>query len=189
MRVSTIEDRFQDLLDRPGSESLLAARDLVIAHDNFPISPVFWARLDALLAANSFSELLAYCRFFQAVACLSPRFHFCRAIAYDGIGDAGRRDQSKATHQKLLKALADTGDGTQAAPFIITYLSDEYDLMKAFGCEAVGHHTAQQHAGVCDVITDANGDEFWFDASALLSNGPMKSAPKAVIDERMRSEL
>ena len=176
MRRSTIEERFTRFVAEPTFERYLAVRELIQA---MPEYDPYGGALEAIgppFEAGAFRKVLRACDALGWEWCLSPRVHFWTGVAAQQQGDADRSAQAKCRIQACLQGLLSTGDGTQEQPFLVTYLSDEYDLLRCLSAAPVaGQELLDAWCAQCDVIHCRDGRQYWFDVTVLLAT-PRSSA-------------
>jgi len=101
---------------------------------------------------------------------LCPRFHYVQARISEQHGDASQMRTAIQRMQLCLRCIAETGDGTKASPFQITFLTDADDLVRAFGESVRCQQLVASPSGYRDVMTAHSGVEFWFDVESLLEH-------------------
>ena len=92
MKNSPLEDQYCDFLHGPSVAKLMAARKLVLQHDDYQPYAPFWSRLASEFNHHRFEEVVGTCVRYQQVGCLSPRFHFYWGIASGELGDLEQSD-------------------------------------------------------------------------------------------------
>jgi hypothetical protein len=168
MKVPTIDERFADFLNCPAPDRWLAVRERLLAQSDFdPYAPE-WRQLEGLFAAGSFARLLQFSERLGRLGCLSPRFHFWQGVAAREMGDASRANWEKRCTRMCLEAILESGHGTASAPFLSTYPWDCYDVLRGLDVQPRGQRLVNRDHLWCDVVTVAEGDEYWFDVTELL---------------------
>ena len=61
-----------------------------------------------------------------------------------------------------LEAILESGHGTASAPFLSTYPWDCYDVLRGLDVQPRGQRLVNRDHLWCDVVTVAEGDEYWF---------------------------
>jgi len=146
---------------------------------------------------------------------LSPRAHFFLGVAASELGDVPTAEQCRRKMQALLKVILQTGEGTPDSPWTVTYSSDPRDVARALDFHPVRHHlietpvcappdedpvegalalpvvmTDHPIRRLCDVLTDPDGHELWFDVTeVLLTQGPAVNQHEAVIRHEAGCEV
>lgn len=179
MRWSTIEERFARFVKKPTADNYRCVRQLVLAAPEYD---PYLAELECAVPrfhAGDFQAVLQTCDTLDSSCCLSPRYHFYAGVSAGELGDPARsRREKRATHA-CLRGLRETGDGSAHHPFLVTYLSDEYDLLRSLqAAEVRGQELVETSAGQCDVVHCRDGSEFWFDVTELLAAAPSPSTRK-----------
>jgi hypothetical protein len=89
------------------------------------------------------------------------------------LGDDLEARQRRAAVQACLRGLLATGDGTRKSPFLVTYLTDEADVMRALDQTDIRcQQLVETGSKRCDVITCHDGSDIWFDVTRLLARMP-----------------
>jgi hypothetical protein len=168
MRTSTIDERFSEFLENPTADRYWAVRELILERAEYNPYSVRWQQIAEAFDAGDFPRVRQLGDEMAAWGCLSPRLHFFSGIAAAELGDMQRADAERQATQACLSGLLATGEGVPERPFVATYLWDEYDLLRALQVVPQGQSLVDTGAARCDVITDDQGDEYWFDVSDLL---------------------
>lgn len=96
-----------------------------------------------------------------------PRFHYVEARVYELLGEEEAMQAAIDRLQTCLKMIAETGDGTRESPYSIAFITDQDDLLRAFGeqkrCQQSVNSTNRQY----DVLVAHSGEEFWFDVTDI----------------------
>jgi hypothetical protein len=67
------------------------------------------------------------------------------------------------------KGIVATGDGTKRRPYLVTRISDEYDVVRYLGKQPARQALTGIGDRHFDVITCTDGSEIWFDITAPYS--------------------
>ena len=100
---------------------------------------------------------------------LSPRFHYLVGISALESGDTASAEREKQLSRACLLGLTTTGEGTEKQPFIVTYLSDEYDLLRWMEVEAHQQQVIDVADRRLDLLRDQLGTEYWFDVTDVIN--------------------
>jgi hypothetical protein len=179
MRWSTIEERFNRFVTEPTCERYFGVRELILsATDYDPYS----ARLDEIATrfeAGEFSAVLSACDALGSSWCLSPRVHFFAGVSALEKGENTRSQREKRCAHACLSGLMSTGEGTAEHPFRVTYISDEYDLLRSLRVSDFrGQELVDTGSCHCDLISCDDGAEYWFDVTDLLATGQFPHAAR-----------
>lgn len=169
MSRSTIAGRFSRFIERPTLRRYLAVRELIVADTRFDPYAEDLERIQAWFAADDFAAAIDGCEACQPLWCLSPRLHFFRGVSAAELGQRRLADEERSVMQACLQGLVATGEGSVDKPFRVTYLSDEYDLLRSLGSDVRSQQLVESDHGCCDVLTCHDGTEYWFDVTDLLS--------------------
>lgn len=126
-------------------------------------------RLESQLDMASPTDLLAGLEalpwFFQ----ICPRRHFVEARIRENLGEIEDMQENVARMQHCLRMLMETGDGTREAPYCVTFVVDQRDILRVIGEEVRYQQMVEGGDRRFDVITAHSGEEVWFDATMLRS--------------------
>lgn len=169
MKCATIDDRFLSFVAKPTLRKWHAARRMILADSAFDPYGESLRFAESQLAAGDFQACRKTCRKLGSVRCLSPRWHFLQGVAALELQREEEAAERKLLTQLCLSQLLETGDGTASAPFQVTYLSDEYDVLKCLGVNSLGQELTESDGRFADVIAADDGRDYWFDVHDLLS--------------------
>jgi hypothetical protein len=96
---------------------------------------------------------------------LSPRAHQMLAATHEKLGETEAAEMEKALAWLMLEGLLSTGDGTEAAPYQVTRLEDEYDLLEYLEKETTGQALVEANGRKCDRHTCEDGAVLYFDVT------------------------
>lgn len=169
MRCSTVEERFADLVRHPSAEQYLAVRELIVQLDEYCQQGHQLMALGVDFEAERYEDVLQTVEQWRVWASLCPRFHFLRGVAAAELGDFATASQAKTEFQACLRGLIETGDGDQGHPFLVTYVTDAYDILRSLDEVPLGQSVVEVDARQFDLIHVEGDDEpYWFDVSTLL---------------------
>ncbi len=179
MRALTIDESFMRYVAEPSAELLMSLRQQVFARtDYLPYSPV-WQHLDQMISQSQFTQVLEIAPTLKAWAFLSPRWHFWQGVAALEIGDTEEAGYRRQVMQSCLKGLLETGDGTEEQPYLVTYTTDAYDIMRVLGEVSERQMLTELPDGrKCDVLTTADGEEFWFEVTEMFARAHLSRPGK-----------
>ncbi len=168
MRSSTIDERFAAFVEEPTSDKFLSVREQIIGDPLYDPYSSALQRVELLHEAGDFQLVLDEAVALEPLWRLSPRLHYLVGTASSELGDTIGTEVRKHYSRACMCALLDTGDGTAEAPFLATYLSDEYDVLRYLDAELEHQQVVELAGGHFDVLTTGRG-ELWFDATDLVA--------------------
>lgn len=145
-----------------GNEERVGENQAPTAHD--------LRELASLSAAGEYEKVLDRVSQMLPEWSLSPRVHFYAANAADHLGETETAEIERFVFQACLEGLLATGNGTMQAPYQITYLSDEYDVLTALGLEPRTQALVDRRGLLCDVVQCTDDEEVWFELAGLLAD-------------------
>jgi hypothetical protein len=158
----------QNFLEAPTARGYRRVRD-ALRDEAFADCPA--GELAGLAALSTAGEHLAVLERYdqmQPAWSLSPRVHFYAALAADHLGDEATAELERFVFQACLEGILATGDGSAEAPYLITYLSDEYDVLTALGLAPRAQSLVDRRGLLCDVVKCVDGAEVWFELGGLV---------------------
>lgn len=167
-----MHEELQTFLESPTARTYRRVREALLeemaAGEVAATSGSALAELADLAAAEDYAALLKLTDDLQPAWALSPRVHFYAALAAEALGESEIAEIERFTCQSCLDGILATGDGTADAPYLITYLSDEYDVLMALGLEPRSQVVVDRQGMLCDVARCADGEQVWFELSGLV---------------------
>jgi hypothetical protein len=186
-----MHDELQAFLEAPSARTYRCVReallDEVASASPEALSLTVLVELTELAAAGDFQTLLERTEELAPVWALSPRLHYLAALAAEELGDAETAALERFTFQACLEGILSTGDGSPESPYLITYVSDEYDVAAALGLEPRSQSLVEQPGYLCDVVKCLDGEEVWFELTGChgLARAPelflVSSAARSIL--------
>jgi len=99
---------------------------------------------------------------------LSPRAHQFASIAAKGLGDDKKAESERDAAAACLKGILLTGDGSADRPYLVTRVSDEYDLLRHLKKGKKAQSLRNKDGKSYDVIDCADGSQVWFDITVVF---------------------
>ena len=93
---------------------------------------------------------------------LSPRFYWMGAAASLELGDQEEAEVDRFLYQTCLQGLLATGDGSIELPYLLTYASDEEEVLYRLRLQRERSALVRSPQGLCDVVTCEGGRELCF---------------------------
>ncbi len=169
MRSSTLDDCFLSFVEEPTRDSYLSAREQIIQHPKYDPHSDELRRLELVFESGNYSLVCQDALALLPVWNLSPKFHYLVGISALESGDIATAEREKQLSQACLFGLTTTGEGTQAHPFLVTYLSDEYDLLRWLEVEPRQQQIVELGDRRLDLLRDRQGTEHWFDVTDVIN--------------------
>jgi hypothetical protein len=162
-----MRDLFYDFLSNPTGESYRAVADALFASEAYAPYSTNLRDIALLCQQERYEEVLAKGDEWLWGLILSPRFHLYRSIAFSKLGNETAEKMEDAVFRSCIEAMVSTGDGTAAAPYFVTGISDEYDLLQSLKKRSVGQRLHQEGDRAYDVHRIDDGSDVWFDITAV----------------------
>lgn len=175
MRSSTIDERFQRFIEEPTRHSYLRVREKLMEQPQFDPYSDDLRFLELHFKNGEFEHVLREAAPLRSIWRLSPRFHYFLGISALETGNLELAEDEKTLSRACLYGLTDTGEGTAEEPFLVTYLSDEYDVIQCLGVEVRQQQVVDVDGRQLDVLRDLDGKEHWFDVTEVMDVARRKS--------------
>ena len=165
-----MQDILEAFLEQPTARSYRAARRAILCDPEFRGDPRLLAEVAELCERQQFALADQLFQRMMPDWALSPRAHMYAAWIAEELGQSRDVELEQFLCIACLRGLLATGDGSRQRPYLVTHVSDEYDIVSWFGGQVVSQRLAAQAGRECDVLTDEDGGEYWFDVSDLLES-------------------
>ena len=109
---------------------------------------------------------------------LSPRAHQMLSAAHGKLNQTEPADMERTLAWVMVEALLATGDGSESAPYQVTRLEDEYDLLEYLEKESKGQALMKLGDRECDRHECEDGTVLYFDVTVPRSALLRELSPK-----------
>jgi hypothetical protein len=99
---------------------------------------------------------------------LSPRAHLYAARAAEGLGDRKRVKAERLLARRCIEGILSTGDGSPNRPYLVTRVSDEYDVLDHLGKEKSQQGLRREDGKSYDMIQCTDGSLLCFDITVVF---------------------
>lgn len=181
-----MQDELRTFLEAPTAGNYRVVRELLLDEWSEHCSSTALLELAELAAAGQFAAVLEQVETLQPHWALSPRVHFLAAVAAEELEDPELAELEKFVFQACLEGILATGDGSADSPYLITYLSDEYDVLAALGLSPRSQSLVERGDMLCDVVKCDEGEQVWFELSGLIRDPRHCQAEFAVLQSMRR---
>jgi hypothetical protein len=161
--AADVQAEFEAFLKAPGRETFLRAQETLTACPAYSPYSSDLEDVSELLQQKEFAKARAKLAAGMPNLLLSPRAHRFAAVAAWESGDAAAAKKEVELVSKCIQGLLATGDGSTARPFVVSRVSDEYDLSRHLGKRVSGQGLRRQDGKSFDVLQCSDKTELWFD--------------------------
>src|SRR5215213_7020668 len=154
---------FAAFVAEPTGAHYLAARNAALRVSRTKVNSSDFSRLTALAEGQQFGELMQAIEELPLTAQLSPRAHYLAWMAAEQMRDDEEAELQRYLFAACLRGILETGCGSAAAPYRITHVADEYDVLLALGRESLSQRLIERDGRVYDVLSCENAQELWFE--------------------------
>jgi hypothetical protein len=168
-----MQDELQSFLESPTARHYRRLRAALLEERDEQPQSAFDDRLQTLtdlFLTGDHAAVLDLSQDMQPAWSMSPRVHFLAAQAAERLDDQPLAELERFCFQACLEGILATGDGTAEAPYCVTYLSDQYDVLSALGLEKRSQSLVDRRGMLCDVVKCTDGAEIWFELTGLLDD-------------------
>ena len=172
-----MQDDFEAFLIEPTRAAYERVRDALLADAAFRVEPLDLLEAESLCASGDFAVARDRLVGLLYDWALSPRVHFLAAWAAAELADDEDAAVERFAGSACLAGLLATGDGSFACPYLVTYATDEYDLLATLGREARSTQLIDCDSGRFDLLHRTDGSELGFDVTCLFRQTPAAHRP------------
>ncbi len=152
-------------LERPSGELFAQLRDALVLEPAYDFHADDEADLTECIERGDDAGAAAMRRQLMPNWLLSPRVHQLLGDAAQRSGDLETAQREHYFAQANLRGLLHSGDGSQARPFLVTHIADEYDVLQSLGKEFKSQRPVNTESGSFDIVTCGDGTDVWFDVT------------------------
>jgi hypothetical protein len=151
-----------DFLVDPSPTNLNHLRSLVRDADNYRWDAQPAGHVGALLTADDASQAVAALESLLPGAFLNPGVHLVLTDANRLLGDTAAAERENTLFRATTSAILNTGDGTEAKPWSVLMLADEYDVLSILGKTSEQQFLIEVAGVRLDKHQCTDGSEAWF---------------------------
>ena len=171
---------FEAFVKEPTKENFLRAYQQTTAAENY--EPYSTELVDIRQRVEDHKYPEAQARLTKAMPrlLLSPQAHFLASQVARRLGDLTTAGRETALGKKCLEGILSTGEGSAEKPYLVTRVSDEYDVLRQLKKFSAQQAVLPKNGKILDRIQCSDGSELWFDVTALFASmkrPPPKSKP------------
>ncbi len=160
---------FLKFLEAPGRDTYLAVRNALIASKHYMPYSKEMDGVREFIDKGKYEEVKMILHASMRNLLLSPRAHSLLAYVNRKLNDLDGADREQAMALACCKGILATGDGTEANPFAVVRISDEYDLIEHLGRRFMSQEIVRRGKQYLDRVTCADDTVFWFDITDAYS--------------------
>jgi hypothetical protein len=164
-----MQELFVAFLSTPTPESFRALRDVVVNSPNYDGYSQDLRDMERALDEKRFADVKNVFAQAQPNLLLSPSAHLLLSQALKEEGNAKASDLERFICFRCVDGITNTGDGTQARPYLVLRTSDEYDVLNAQGKRFASQHLVHEGGKSYDRMVCADGSEVWFDITDMMA--------------------
>jgi hypothetical protein len=124
--------------------------------------------ISSLVNDEKYNEAQALLKKAMPGLLLNPKAHQLASQVAKQLGDTAAADREAAAAKKCLDGILGTGDGSAKNAYLVTRVSDEYDVLRHLGKSSGSQGLVMKDGKSFDKIQCRDGGELWFDVTALF---------------------
>ena len=159
----SLTDTVLRYLQAQTEENFMAVRAEIASVPGFSPYANFEAEALVLVEQREFEEALAGLKAMMPGGFFSPGLHDLLAHIHDLMNNAEEARNETYLALAVLNGILATGDGSEARPYLVLQISDEYDVLKALGKVSGAQSLLQRQGKVLDRHACHDGNVLWFD--------------------------
>jgi hypothetical protein len=166
--IDSVMEGFGAFVNGPTPEAFLLLRTLVTNLPTYKPYADEMPRLERLYENGQFEEVRAAADQIMANYLLTPRIHLIAGLAAARVGDHDSEQSEAAAFRACIKGILSTGDGIEDRPYLITHVTEEYDILDRLNKRPSLQALVKSNSGYCDKLTCEDGTAIWFDVTDPL---------------------
>lgn len=175
---------FAAFVAEPTGKHYLAAREAALKVARTNVSSRDFSRLTELAQSQAFADLMQAIEELPPTAQLSPRAHYLAWMAAEQMRDDEEAELERYLFAACLRGILETGCGSAEAPYRITHVSDEYDVLLALGRESISQRFIEREGRAYDVLRCNDGQDLWFELGRLAAAPQPAKKPRKPAKQR-----
>lgn len=158
-----MKDQLLGFLNQPNRETYLALRAQLLASEKYQPYSDEVRSAEQLCDEGKFEEAVQTLEEVMPNLLLSPSAHRLLAFLYSKLENKDKEEAAWVMADVCLLGLLATGEGTEEQPYLVTRVSDEYDVLEHLGKSMGLQALVVKDERRFDVITCHDGSECWFE--------------------------
>jgi hypothetical protein len=136
-----------------------------------------------LLDDEAWIEALCAIEAFMPNWFLDPRVHLLASTIHSQLGDQEESEMEEALASVLLRAILETGDGSEEHPYLVMRACDEYDVVEEyFGKQVELQKLDRRGEGFFDILICEDGTVYCFDVSLIMEVGARRRSESSAAE-------
>jgi hypothetical protein len=153
---------YEQFLESPTRRLFLRLRQQLLRQRAAPIRLEPLVELSAQIREGKLRRAVELADGMSETWLLSPRFHYLRGVAADGLQDTETAELARFEMSACLDGLLATGTGARRQPYIVTYFSDVFDVLTILGTACIQRGGCLNASTPIDVVACDDGIERYF---------------------------
>jgi hypothetical protein len=175
--MESVQTHFERYLREQSLESFMRLRDAVIALPGYEPYSNYKLEAHSLLEKTEFDKAVKYLMSKMPGWLLNPGIHKLLSFAFHKLGDEDKAKSEYALARLFLNAILSTGDGSEARPYLVSSVTDEYDVLEHLGRHLQQQTLIERGDKRYDRFDCKDGSQIWFDITVPLTHfGKMAKA-------------
>ena len=163
--TTDVKDLFATFFADPGRESFERARAALVASTEYDPYSADLDDIGELVEQEKFDEAKTAIAKSERNLLLSPLFHWHATVVADKTGQDNEAVAEFKKQQACLTGILATGDGSEERPYLVTRVSDEYDVLRHLKQRSASQGLMRSGEKRFDVLDTTDGQEIWFDVT------------------------
>lgn len=158
---------FIDFIDSPTNINYKLARESLLNSDVYNPYSLELDEATKLIETKEYIEAKQIITQAMPNLLLSPRAHLILATIAEALGNEPEADLESSLATICLHGILTTGEGTQENPYLITRVSDEYDLLEYLNKTVSNQSLLTRNHQYLDCLWASDGSQLFFEITAL----------------------
>jgi hypothetical protein len=150
-------------LEEPSKENYLQLFEFVTTHPEYDPYRDDLREIEKLFEAGNYADAQQHLQKHMQSWLLSPRVHLTAAAIAAKLNQEPAANIERLFAVRCVEGILSTGDGTRAAPYLITRISDEYDVLAYKQKQLRLQSLMKEDDRALDCLQLDDGSEIFFD--------------------------
>ncbi len=168
--MESAETHLERYLREQSLENFVRLRDAVVALPDYKPYSNYKLEAYSLLEKKKFKKAVKYLMSKMPGWILNPGIHRLVAFALHKLGDEDKAKSEYALARLFLNAILSAGDGSEAHPYLVSSVADEYDVLEHLGKGLRQQTLVERGNRRYDRFDCEDGSQIWFDVTAPLTH-------------------
>jgi len=161
---------FEAFVKEPTKANYLRVHRAVTTAETYQPYSMDLEDVDKLVEDGKFEEARSRLKKAMPGLILCPKAHALASRVARALGDTATADKEAPLAKKCIEGILSTGDGNPERPYMITRVSDEYDVLRHLKKTVAQQGVMNKDGKTLDRMQCDDGTEYCFDVTVLFKS-------------------